>query len=84
VAGWNGYLWQVVVINKDSMVTLPVGIGRLVVVWGTVDIGVAMAGATLALIPRLLVLLLFQDCFAKGIALGALRGKRDFEQWRNN
>jgi len=72
--GWNDYLWQLVVINKDSMVTLPVGVSRLVAGWGSVDIGVGMAGATLAFIPMLIVFLLFQDYFVKGITLGALKG----------
>ena len=72
--GWNDYLWQLVVINKDSMVTLPVGVSRLVAGWGSVDIGLGMAGATLAFIPMLIVFLLFQDYFVKGITLGALKG----------
>lgn len=72
--GWNDYIWQLVVINKDAMTTLPVGVSKLVAGWGSVDIGLGMAGATLAFIPMLLIFLFFQDYFIKGIIVGAVKG----------
>ena len=42
--------------------------------WGSVDIGLGMAGATLAFIPMLLIFLFFQDYFIKGITVGAVKG----------
>lgn len=72
--GWNDYLWQLVVINKDAMTTLPIGISKLVAGWASVDIGLGMAGATLAFIPMFLVFIFFQDYFVKGITMGAVKG----------
>jgi multiple sugar transport system permease protein len=72
--GWNDYLWQLVIINKNEMTTLPIGISKLVAGWGSVDIGLGMAGATLAFIPMLLIFLFFQDYFVKGITMGAVKG----------
>jgi len=72
--GWNDYIWQLVVINKEKMLTLPVGISKLVAGWGSVDIGLGMAGATLAFIPMLMIFLFFQDYFIKGITVGAVKG----------
>ena len=72
--GWNDYIWQLVVINKDAMTTLPVGVSKLVAGWGSVDIGLGMAGATLAFIPMLLIFIFFQDYFIKGITVGAVKG----------
>ena len=72
--GWNDYLWQLVIINKDAMTTLPIGISKLVAGWASVDIGLGMAGATLAFIPMLLIFIFFQDYFVKGITMGAVKG----------
>ena len=72
--GWNDYLWQLVMINKETMLTLPVAVSRLVAGWGSVDIGLGMAGATLAFIPMLIIFLVFQDYFIKGITVGAVKG----------
>jgi multiple sugar transport system permease protein len=72
--GWNDYIWQLVVTNKQTMLTLPVGVSKLVAGWATIDIGVGMAGATLAFIPMLAIFLLFQDYFVKGITVGAVKG----------
>jgi multiple sugar transport system permease protein len=72
--GWNDYIWQLVVTNKQTMLTLPVGVSKLVAGWATIDIGVGMAGATLAFIPMLVIFLLFQDYFVKGITVGAVKG----------
>lgn len=72
--GWNDYIWQLVMINKDTMLTLPVAISKLIAGWGSVDIGLGMAGATLAFIPMFLIFVFFQDYFVKGITVGAIKG----------
>ena len=76
MAGWNDYLWQFVMAIADELwFTLPVGVAKLTASGvGSIDIGVGMAGATFAFIPLLLVFLLFQNFFIKGISVGALKG----------
>jgi len=75
MAGWNDYLWQLVMTTDESWMTLPVGISKLTASGvGSIDIGVGMAGATFAFIPMLLIFLLFQRHFIKGITVGALKG----------
>lgn len=75
MAGWNDYLWQLVVTNKEQWLTLPVGVAKLTASGvGSIDVGVGMAGATFAFIPMLLIFLLFQSYFIKGITVGALKG----------
>jgi multiple sugar transport system permease protein len=75
MAGWNDYLWQLVMITDEAMMTLPVGVSKLTASGvGSVDIGVGMAGATFAFIPMLIVFLLFQKHFIKGITVGAVKG----------
>jgi multiple sugar transport system permease protein len=74
VGGWNEYLWQLVIVNDESMLTLPVGVSKLVSSLTSFDLGVAMAGATFAFLPMLAVFLLFQGYFVRGITLGAVKG----------
>jgi multiple sugar transport system permease protein len=74
MGAWNDYIWQLIIINKEVMMTLPVGISKLVAGWSTLDIGLGMAGATLAFIPMLIIFIAFQDYFVKGITVGAMKG----------
>ena len=75
MAGWNDYLWQLVMSTDERWMTLPVGIAKLTASGvGSIDIGVGMAGATFAFIPMLLIFLVFQRHFIKGITVGALKG----------
>ncbi len=75
MAGWNDYLWQLVMATDELWLTLPVGVAKLTASGvGSIDIGVGMAGATFAFIPMLLIFLLFQNYFIKGITVGALKG----------
>ncbi len=75
MAGWNDYLWQLVLATDELWLTLPVGVAKLTASGvGSIDIGVSMAGATFAVIPMLLIFLLFQNYFIKGITVGALKG----------
>jgi multiple sugar transport system permease protein len=75
MAGWNDYLWQLVTNTDPQWMTLPVGVAKLTASGvNSIDIGVGMAGATFAFIPMLLIFLLFQRYFIKGITVGALKG----------
>ena len=74
VAGWNEYLWQLVISDKEHMLTLPVAVSRLSQGLGTTNFGLAMAGATVAFIPMLIFFIMFQRFFIKGISVGALKG----------
>lgn len=74
VGGWNEYLWQLIIVNREDMLTLPVGVSKLVSSLTSFDLGVAMAGATFAFLPMLAVFLAFQGYFVKGVTLGAVKG----------
>jgi multiple sugar transport system permease protein len=74
VAAWNDFLWQLILVTERNMFTLPVGVSKLVSNLSNYNLGLAMAGATFAFIPMLIVFLAFQDYFVKGITLGAVKG----------
>ena len=70
---WNQFLLPVVLIQKASARTLPQGLSVFLGRYGA-DFGLLMAGATISFIPVVIVYVIFQRQFVKGIAAGALSG----------
>ena len=67
---WNDYLWQLVVGQDVQSKTLMVGIATLMQDLNP-NFAYKMAGATVAAIPMLVIFILFQKYFTKGITIGA-------------
>ena len=74
MAGWNDYIWQLIMVTQPPMLTLPIGVSKLVTSMMNFDLGLAMGGATFAFVPMLVVFILFQDYFVKGITMGSIKG----------
>lgn len=60
-------------LNTARTYTISVGIAKLQDEMST-DFGLIMAGAALAAIPIVLVFLMFQRFFTRGITMGAVKG----------
>ncbi|QGQ95574.1 carbohydrate ABC transporter permease [Paenibacillus psychroresistens] len=75
VNSWNDYVWQLIILSKKSVYSLPLGVkvASQVSEFG-IDYGIALAGAMVATVPILAIFLYFQKYFTKGITLGALKG----------
>ncbi len=71
LATWNEYLLASVIINENSMKTVPVGLMTFVGEHST-DYGYLCAGVLISLVPVLLVYLIFQRYFVEGMA-GAVK-----------
>jgi multiple sugar transport system permease protein len=69
---WNDFLWPLLITSSTDMRTLPAGLA-LFVGQHTVEYGVVMAGATLALAPLFIAFLFAQKYFVQGIALSGLK-----------
>ena len=73
MASWNAFLWPLLIASDLDMMTLPVGLsnlrGRFVTEWNLV-----MAGATVSVIPIVIVYLAAQRYVVRGIALSGLKG----------
>lgn len=69
---WNDYLWQLVIGQDREMKTLMVGIATLMQDLNP-NFAYKMAGATVAAIPMLLIFVLFQQYFTRGISIGAVK-----------
>lgn len=71
LATWNEYLLASVIINDNSMKTVPVGLMTFVGEHGT-DYGYLCAGVLISIIPVIIVYLIFQRHFVEGMA-GAVK-----------
>jgi multiple sugar transport system permease protein len=70
---WNDYLWQLVVGQEKEMKTLMVGVATLMSDLNP-NFAYKMAGATVAAIPMLVIFIIFQQYFTRGLAIGAVKG----------
>ena len=73
INSWNDYFMQLIMLTSTSNLTISLGIatmqGEVVV-----DYGLLMAGSALASVPIIIVFLIFQKYFTKGITMGAVKG----------
>jgi multiple sugar transport system permease protein len=65
---WNDFLWPLIVLTTSDKYLLPLGLAVFVSEFGTQH-GLIMAGASLAIIPVLLVFVTMQRYIIEGIAL---------------
>ncbi len=73
MASWNSFLWPLIVVRDLERMTLPLGLaimhGRWVSEWNLI-----MAGNVISIIPMLMVFILFQKYFLKGLVLSGIKG----------
>jgi sn-glycerol 3-phosphate transport system permease protein len=74
ISHWNDYLWPLIVTNTPEMRTLPIGIQLLRNVLDLVHWNIVMAGATIVVVPMLILFLIAQKQFIEGALSGALKG----------
>ena len=71
---WNDFLWPLVVTSSEEMRTIPVGLAAFVGQYSTAW-GQLMAGSVIALLPVLIIYVLGQNWFVKGITLSGMGGR---------
>jgi sn-glycerol 3-phosphate transport system permease protein len=68
IYGWNQYLWPLLVTNTPSMTTIVIGIRQMIGNGDTqTEWQIVMATTLLAVLPPVLVVLLMQRWFVKGL-----------------
>jgi multiple sugar transport system permease protein len=74
LGNWNEFLWPLVVTSSESMRTVPVGLsafqGQYNVRWNLL-----MAAAVVAMLPVILVYLVAQKWFIRGISITGMSGR---------
>lgn len=73
INSWNDYFMQLIMLMSTKELTISLGIATMQGENST-DFGLLMAGSALASVPIIIVFLIFQKYFTKGITMGAVKG----------
>ena len=73
LGSFNAFLWPLVVLNDEELLTLPVMLSRMANRFGGTDYQAVMAGSVLVSLPPLIIFLTFQRNFVQGITLTGLK-----------
>lgn len=72
VTSWNAFQWPLLVVNSEKLRTIPIAIASLSSrFYDSYDL--KMAAATVAIIPVLLVYVVFQKHFVEGVTLSGIK-----------
>lgn len=66
---WNSFLWPLIILQREDMYTLPIGLVTLQDTMGITEPGVVMTSAVIASLPLLLVFLLLQNHLVKAVEM---------------
>lgn len=73
MGSWNAFLWPLFIVRDVELMTLPVGLatlhGRYLTEWNLV-----MAGSVITVIPMLVVYMIAQKYFVRGVVTSGLKG----------
>jgi multiple sugar transport system permease protein len=70
---YNSLLWPLVVINSENLKTIPIGIAGLVGENMSYP-HLIMAGATVTIIPGIIIFLALQRYFINGMVMSGIKG----------
>jgi multiple sugar transport system permease protein len=73
LSAWNDFMWPLVVLSDDQRYTLPVALANLSGEH-VQDTELMMAGSVLTILPALIVFLIFQRAYIRGILSGSVKG----------
>ena len=72
ISTWNDFLWPLIIMKDDSMYTLPVALANLSGEHEQ-DAELMMAGSVITILPVMLIFLLFQKEYVRGIMIGGVK-----------
>jgi len=72
LGSWNSFMWPLIVIQSDELKTIQLGLAMFQQRTYT-DVGPLMAGAALATFPVVLIFLILQQYFVRGIVMTGLK-----------
>lgn len=73
MGNWQSFYWPLIMLTQDSMKTLPLGLLSFMGLYST-QWTLLMAGSMMMILPMILIFILGQKWFIRGIQLGALKG----------
>ncbi|MCD2206787.1 carbohydrate ABC transporter permease [Listeria booriae] len=72
MAGWNSFLWPLIIANDEKYYTLSVGLSLLKGQYAS-NYALQMAGSTFMVIPIILIFMMFQKYILKGFNVSGLK-----------
>ena len=72
IAGWNSFLWPLIIANDQNKYTLSVGL-QLLKGQYTANYGLQMAGSAFMVIPIIIVYMIFQKYFLEGFNVSGMK-----------
>jgi ABC-type glycerol-3-phosphate transport system permease component len=73
LSSWDEFTWALTSISDESLYTLPIAI-RLFQQAHTTEWGLVFAASTIAVLPTILIFVIFQRQFIRGVMSGAVKG----------
>jgi multiple sugar transport system permease protein len=73
LGSWNNFLWPLVVAQTENTYTLPVALALYSTGQNSTQYGLLLAGATVVVLPVLVVFMIFQRRFIEGIATTGIK-----------
>jgi multiple sugar transport system permease protein len=73
-ASWNDFLWPLVITQSPEMRTIPIGLASFQGQYST-EWHLLMAGSVVALLPVLILYILGQNWFVRGVTLSGIGGR---------
>jgi raffinose/stachyose/melibiose transport system permease protein len=73
INNWNEFSFALVLINEESLKTLPLGLANFSGQF-TTNYGAQMAGLTMAILPVIILYLFLEEYVVKGMTAGAVKG----------
>ncbi|MBO9599408.1 MAG: carbohydrate ABC transporter permease [Cohnella sp.] len=72
MSSWNNFLWPLIAVNSQELMTLPIGLSKLQGKWST-EWNVLMAGNVVSFVPIFAVYLFAQRYFIKGMTMTGIK-----------
>jgi multiple sugar transport system permease protein len=66
---WNAFLWPLVILQQESMYTLPIGLVTIQDTMGVTEPGIVMASAVIASGPLLIAFMILQNHLVKAVEM---------------
>lgn len=73
MSSWNSFVWPLIVLRSNEMLTLPIGLQTLITPYGN-NYDLLLSGAVMSVIPIIIVFILNQKAFISGLTIGGVKG----------
>jgi len=74
MASWNSFLMPMIVLQSESLFTVPIALSQTISISGDNQYGPLMAGTFLGVLPPAMLFFLLQKEFIAGLTAGAVKG----------